>query len=185
MLFFFNSLYISFPKHCPYLFQASTGESILDITAYDKKLGKKTPKVSLIKYEGANSRGKNKTANTVVSSSTKTSIMSTNANQQNANINRNYTLIESDSEYETEEVYELREWYPPDFWKSNQFLDSNSLTSNLNHLRNKAEESGEGHINNNNRKNKKQDVCLTDVTVDDLTITMMESQTEKGFFKTL
>ena len=26
--------------------------------------------------------------------------------------------IESDSEYEVEEVVELCEWYPPDFWKS-------------------------------------------------------------------
>lgn len=52
---------------------------------------------------------------------------------------------------------------------------------------NKAEEvDKEGNNNNiNNKKKNKQDVCLTDVTVDDLTITMMESQTEKGFFKTL
>ena len=26
--------------------------------------------------------------------------------------------MESDSEYEVEEVVELCEWYPPDFWKS-------------------------------------------------------------------
>ena len=101
------------------------------------------------------------------------------------NANNLQSVVESDSEYETEEVYELREWYPPDFWKSNHFVD-NTL-SNLNHLRNK-EEGKEGNNNNNNdnkKKKKKQDVCLTDVTVDDLTITMMESQTEKGFFKTL
>ena len=27
-------------------------------------------------------------------------------------------VVESDSEYEVEEVVELCEWYPPDFWKS-------------------------------------------------------------------
>ena len=27
-------------------------------------------------------------------------------------------IVESDSEYEVEEVVELCEWYPPDFWKS-------------------------------------------------------------------
>ena len=27
-------------------------------------------------------------------------------------------VVESDSEYEVEEVIELCEWYPPDFWKS-------------------------------------------------------------------
>ena len=128
----------------------------------------KSPKVSLTKCEDG--RG-NKTKN---------SLMSTNLLLHNAN--NLQSVVDSDSEYETEEVYELREWYPPDFWKSNHFVDK--LTSNLNHLRNKAEEGKEGNNNNNNNNNKKK-VCLTDVTVDDLTITMMESQTEKGFFKTL
>ena len=109
---------------------------------------------------------------------------------RNKNVNilsNNYiSYAESDSEYETEEVYELREWYPPDFWKSNNFIDNK--TSNLNHIRNNkgndniGEEDTEENINNNKVT---KPFCLTDVTVDDLTITMMESQTEKGFFKTL
>ena len=119
-----------------------------------------------------------------------------------ANLLRSLPL-ESDSEYETEEVYELSEWYPPDFWKSTHFIETlnqqvdNALlggTSNLNHLRNTKEETNDDNktnVNNNNNdnkngsNNKKKDICLTDVTVDDVTITMMESQTEKGFFKTL
>ena len=109
---------------------------------------------------------------------------------KNTNVNllsNNYiSYAESDSEYETEEVYELREWYPPDFWKSNNFIDNK--TSNLNHIRNNkgndniGEDDKEENINNNKVT---KPFCLTDVTVDDLTITMMESQTEKGFFKTL
>ena len=113
-----------------------------------------------------------------------------------ANLLRSFPL-ESDSEYETEEVYELSEWYPPDFWKSNQFMETlnqqvddalSGGTSNLNHLRNAKEDGNDdnkNNVNNNNNDNKKKDICLTDVTVDDITITMMESQTEKGFFKTL
>ena len=134
---------------------------------YDKKLARKGAKVSLAKCGDGYLTNKNRidNSNTTVTSSTVN-------NNHNANMNVNY--IESDSEYETEEVYELREWYPPDYWKSNNFNinNANISLSNLNHLRKKEEE----------KKNKKQ-VCLTDVTVDDLTITMMESQTGQGFFK--
>lgn len=61
------------------------------------------------------------------------------------------TIIESDSEYETEEIIELREWYPPDYWKS-------SLA---------------------------QEISLTDVTVNDFTVTLTESRRSEGFFKEL
>lgn len=63
-------------------------------------------------------------------------------------------IVESDSEYETEEVYELREWYPPDFWRA-KFQDNVDR------------------------------VCQTDVTADDLTVTMFESRVCDGFFKAL
>ena len=167
-----------------YVFQTSTGGSNFELPTYDKKLERKAAKVSLTKCEDGSLRSRNKNDNaTTVSSSTKTTrpIMASATNHSNANL-RNYALVESDSEYETEEVYELREWYPPDYWKSNNFIDNltnSTQTSNLNHLRRKEEEG-----NNNNNKSRKQ-VCLTDVTVDDLTITMMEGQSEQGFFKTL
>ena len=61
------------------------------------------------------------------------------------------TIIESDYEYETEEIIELREWYPPDYWKSS-----------LN-----------------------QEISLTDVTVNDFTVTLTESRRSEGFFKEL
>ena len=63
-------------------------------------------------------------------------------------------LLDSDSEYEVEEVIELREWYPPDFWRSQ--LQPEDLK-----------------------------FSLTDVTVQDLTVTMRESRTKEGFFKEL
>ena len=155
----------------------------MDVSNYSKKLldRNKTPKVSLDKCEADNH---------LLKIGTKTNDNTT------ANLLRSFPL-ESDSEYETEEVYELSEWYPPDFWKSNQFMETlnqqvddalSGGTSNLNHLRNAKEDGNDdnkNNVNNNNNDNKKKDICLTDVTVDDITITMMESQTEKGFFKTL
>ena len=69
---------------------------------------------------------------------------------------------ESDSEYETEEVYELREWYPPDFWRSK-----------VPQQQNKAGIS------------KGKTIYLTDVTVDDVTITLLESNCQDKLFKAL
>jgi hypothetical protein len=65
-------------------------------------------------------------------------------------------LPESDSEYEYEEIVELCEWYPPDFWRSNL-------------------KPGE--------EDERSRVQLTDVTVDQLTVTMKESTCGgAGFF---
>ena len=66
-------------------------------------------------------------------------------------------LVDSDSEYETEEVYELQEWYPPDFWRAPE----------------------------NEAKKKSKTICLTDVTVDDVTITLLESNSQDRLFKTI
>ena len=41
-------------------------------------------------------------------------------------------VVESDSEYEVEEVIELCEWYPPDFWKSGLNLKVKTGGSHLN-----------------------------------------------------
>ena len=184
------------------------------LSAYDKKLERKTVKVNLIKCEGnednAHSKNKNKhdprytnnpaitnTESSSSSSQRSSSLLLSTTNMSNniAMLGHHNNVVESDSEYETEEVFELREWYPPDYWKSNRVVDNGR--SNLNHLRNdkgieeSIEEGAGGGNNNNNNNNRKRNnkndknVSLTDVTVDDLTITMMESQTEKGFFKTL
>merc|ERR1712064_230907 len=107
----------------------------LDVSNYSKKLldRNKTPKVTLDKCEADNH---------LLKIGTKTNDNAT------ANLLRSFPL-ESDSEYETEEVYELSEWYPPDFWKSNQFMETlnqqvddalSGGTSNLNHLRNAKED---------------------------------------------
>ena len=66
--------------------------------------------------------------------------------------NSSVALLESDSEYEIEEVIELCEWYPPDFWKAG--LDP-----------------------------KERPVRLTDVTVEEVTVTLRESKSREGFFK--
>lgn len=158
----------------------SIGGGTFNVTTYDKKLEGKAAKVSLIKCEENHLRGKNKNDNS--RNINKGTMKPTSAQANNANI-RNHYFVESDSEYETEEVYELREWYPPDYWKSNHFVDSFSH-SNLNHLRRQGQEKEGEQGNNNNNKSRKQ-IYLTDVTVDDLTITMMETQSEQGFFKKL
>lgn len=122
-------------------------------------------------------RNKNKNDNsTIVVTSSTTSIM----NSTNSNANRS-NYVESDSEYETEEVYELSEWYPPDYWKSNNYYSdlrhiANSITSP------EANATNHHHLDN---KNDKKQICLTDVTVDNLTVTMFEGCSEQGFFKTL
>ncbi len=69
-----------------------------------------------------------------------------------SHVRRKSALIDSDSEYEIEEVIELCEWYPPDFWKSG--LDP-----------------------------KEQPVRMTDVTVEEMTVTLRESKSRDGFFK--
>ena len=66
---------------------------------------------------------------------------------------------DSDSEYETEEVYELQEWYPPDFYRAPE-NDENKVASN-------------------------KTIFLTDVTVDDVTITLLESNSQEKLFKTI
>lgn len=63
--------------------------------------------------------------------------------------------VESDSEYEVEEVVELCEWYPPDFWKSSLNL----------------------------KNSNKDSTRLTDVTACDITVTLRESRSSAGFFK--
>ena len=63
-------------------------------------------------------------------------------------------IPDSDSEYEFEEIVELCEWYPPDFWRANL------------------------------SDNDQEKIRLTDVTVDEMTVTMRESKDVKGFFKT-
>jgi len=69
-------------------------------------------------------------------------------------------VTESDSEYETEEVYELQEWYPPDFYRAPE---------------NEEKKGGPESAGN-------KTIFLTDVTVDDVTITLLESTSQEKLF---
>ena len=129
-------------------------------------------KISLTKCEdihNMNNRNKLDNSSQLITSST-TNSLSFKANIVNAN------YVESDSEYETEEVYELREWYPPDFWKSSTFNDVDNANNSTQNIKN---------LNYLNKKSDKDQICLTDVTVNDLTVTMFESHSDQGLFKTL
>jgi len=56
-------------------------------------------------------------------------------------------------------VYELQEWYPPDFYRAAE--------------------------NDQNKVQSDKTIFLTDVTVDDVTITLLESNSQEKLFKTI
>ena len=85
-------------------------------------------------------------------------------------------VVESDSEYEVEEVIELCEWYPPDFWKSglNLKVKIGGPLLSYDHCPNSAPPF---------QDSDKDSTRLTDVTACDITVTLRESRSSAGFFK--
>jgi len=96
---------------------------------------------------------------------------------------------DDDSEYEYEETYTLTEWFPPDFWRSKlESAKQMSITTSVNNdhvnIANHDDEDEQDEYYYHLLKSKitaAQNVVVTDVTVNNSTITFKEGPSEDFF----
>lgn len=99
---------------------------------------------------------------------------------------------EDSSEYEYEETYTLTEWFPPDYWRSKlksakqMSISAPSNRENINDDDHDDDDEDEYYYHLlKSKMTAAQDVVVTDITVNDSTITFREGPSETFFAKDL